>query len=120
MRRRSCSRAGPDSAWTQACRYGQPLGPWLASSAEQSFAQDFRGNEGFWKEYPPMAKARLTFSQCADPRHFKTDPAFAYDCLAGFLSRLSGFATFPLIGGAFTGTVCAFIKRRAPVLTSLL
>ena len=53
------------------------LGPWLASSAEQSFAQDFRGNEGFWKEYPPMAKARMTFSQCADPRHFKTDPAFA-------------------------------------------
>jgi NAD-dependent SIR2 family protein deacetylase len=39
---------------------------------------DFRGDEGFWKAYPPMSEKGLSFSQCADPVHFQTDPEFAW------------------------------------------
>ncbi len=28
---------------------------------------DFRGNEGFWKIYPPMAKLGVSFNQMANP-----------------------------------------------------
>jgi len=39
---------------------------------------DFRGNEGFWREYPPIAARGLSFSECADPEHFEHDPSFAW------------------------------------------
>lgn len=39
---------------------------------------DFRGNEGFWKAYPPYAKLGLSFIALANPRWFETDPAFAW------------------------------------------
>lgn len=39
---------------------------------------DFRGDKGFWKAYPPMAKLRLSFSDMADPRWFSDDPALAW------------------------------------------
>jgi len=28
---------------------------------------DFRGNEGFWKAYPPMAKLGVSFVEMANP-----------------------------------------------------
>jgi len=34
---------------------------------------DFRGNEGFWKAYPALAKAQLNFTDVANPRTFLTD-----------------------------------------------
>ena len=34
---------------------------------------DFRGNEGFWKAYPALAKAQLDFTEVADPLTFTTD-----------------------------------------------
>jgi NAD-dependent SIR2 family protein deacetylase len=39
---------------------------------------DFRGNEGFWKAYPPMKKLNISFSQMANPKWFKENPAFAW------------------------------------------
>jgi len=38
---------------------------------------DFRGNEGFWKAYPPIAKLGLTFSEMANPQWFSYKPKLA-------------------------------------------
>lgn len=39
---------------------------------------DFRGNEGFWKAYPALAKAQLNFTEVASPRTFLQDPELAW------------------------------------------
>jgi NAD-dependent SIR2 family protein deacetylase len=39
---------------------------------------DFRGNEGFWKAYPPYARLGLSFVDAANPAHFEGDPAFGW------------------------------------------
>ena len=39
---------------------------------------DFRGNEGFWKAYPPIAKLGISFSEMANPRWFKEKPQLAW------------------------------------------
>jgi NAD-dependent SIR2 family protein deacetylase len=39
---------------------------------------DFRGDEGFWKAYPPYRKLGLGFSSLANPKWFANDPAFAW------------------------------------------
>eukprot|EP00931_Biecheleriopsis_adriatica_P115089 TRINITY_DN90926_c0_g1_i1.p1 TRINITY_DN90926_c0_g1~~TRINITY_DN90926_c0_g1_i1.p1 ORF type:complete len:311 (-),score=51.54 TRINITY_DN90926_c0_g1_i1:22-891(-) len=39
---------------------------------------DFRGTEGLWKAYPPLAKLGLNFSDMANPEWFETDPCFAW------------------------------------------
>jgi NAD-dependent SIR2 family protein deacetylase len=39
---------------------------------------DFRGNEGFWKAYPPMAKLGVSFVEMANPRWFDRDPSLAW------------------------------------------
>jgi NAD-dependent SIR2 family protein deacetylase len=39
---------------------------------------DFRGNEGFWKAYPPMAKLGVSFVEMADPWWFERDPSLAW------------------------------------------
>jgi NAD-dependent SIR2 family protein deacetylase len=39
---------------------------------------DFRGKEGFWKAYPPIAKLGLSFSEMADPHWFQADPRLAW------------------------------------------
>lgn len=39
---------------------------------------DFRGNEGFWKAYPPMKKLGVSFSEMANPQWFASDPPFAW------------------------------------------
>ena len=39
---------------------------------------DFRGSEGFWKSYPPIAKKGLTFPETSNPRWFHKDPKFAW------------------------------------------
>jgi NAD-dependent SIR2 family protein deacetylase len=36
---------------------------------------DFRGDEGFWKAYPPYARLGLSFVDAANPAHFEGDPA---------------------------------------------
>ena len=39
---------------------------------------DFRGNQGFWKAYPPYAKLGLNFVALANPRWFQSDPELAW------------------------------------------
>jgi len=39
---------------------------------------DFRGNEGFWKAYPPIEKLGLGFQEMANPTWFDTNPALAW------------------------------------------
>jgi NAD-dependent SIR2 family protein deacetylase len=39
---------------------------------------DFRGNEGFWKAYPPIAKLGISFSQMANPQWFEQRPRLAW------------------------------------------
>jgi NAD-dependent SIR2 family protein deacetylase len=39
---------------------------------------DFRGDEGFWKAYPPMAKLGIRFVEMANPRWFRSDPELAW------------------------------------------
>lgn len=39
---------------------------------------DFRGDHGFWQAYPPYARLGLSFVECANPDHFRRDPAFGW------------------------------------------
>lgn len=39
---------------------------------------DFRGNEGFWRAYPPFAKLGLGFMSLANPQWFERDPSLAW------------------------------------------
>ncbi|MEJ2053917.1 MAG: Sir2 family NAD-dependent protein deacetylase [Calditrichaceae bacterium] len=39
---------------------------------------DFRGNEGFWKAYPPMAKLGISFMDMANPLWFQKNPKLAW------------------------------------------
>ncbi|MDP8247529.1 MAG: Sir2 family NAD-dependent protein deacetylase [Candidatus Tritonobacter lacicola] len=39
---------------------------------------DFRGNKGFWKAYPPIARLGISFSGMANPSWFDTDPELAW------------------------------------------
>ena len=39
---------------------------------------DFRGNQGFWKAYPPFRSLGLSFMDLANPRWFHRDPTLAW------------------------------------------
>ena len=39
---------------------------------------DFRGKEGFWKEYPYLRKLKVPFEEMANPMWFKDDPHLAW------------------------------------------
>jgi len=39
---------------------------------------DFRGNEGFWKAYPPISKLGISFSEMANPYWFERKPRLAW------------------------------------------
>ena len=39
---------------------------------------DFRGNEGFWRAYPALAKANLSFAEVASPQTFEQNPSLAW------------------------------------------
>lgn len=39
---------------------------------------DFRGNEGFWKAYPPLQQLGISFAEMANPRWFRDDPHLAW------------------------------------------
>ncbi len=39
---------------------------------------DFRGNQGFWRAYPPFAELGLSFVDMANPQWFASDPEFAW------------------------------------------
>ena len=57
---------------------------------------DFRGNEGFWKAYPPIARLGISFYEMANPEWFNTDPKLAW---AFYGHRLNLYrSTTPHIG----------------------
>lgn len=39
---------------------------------------DFRGDEGFWRAYPPMEKLGISFVEMANPSWFSRDPELAW------------------------------------------
>jgi NAD-dependent SIR2 family protein deacetylase len=39
---------------------------------------DFRGNEGFWRAYPPLARLGVSFVEMANPAWFHRDPELAW------------------------------------------
>ena len=39
---------------------------------------DFRGNNGFWKAYPPIARLGISFVEMANPEWFHTNPKLAW------------------------------------------
>ncbi|ONI78838.1 NAD-dependent protein deacetylase [Actinosynnema sp. ALI-1.44] len=39
---------------------------------------DFRGDEGFWRAYPPYERLGMSFHELADPVHFREDPGLAW------------------------------------------
>jgi NAD-dependent SIR2 family protein deacetylase len=39
---------------------------------------DFRGDQGFWQAYPPLARLGLRFAEMANPRWFRSDPTLAW------------------------------------------
>jgi NAD-dependent SIR2 family protein deacetylase len=48
---------------------------------------DFRGPDGFWRDYPPFAKLGLSFEQLASPGWFERDPALAWGFYGHRLER---------------------------------
>lgn len=48
---------------------------------------DFRGNEGFWRAYPALGRARLNFYDAASPATFKRDPRLAWGFYGHRLQR---------------------------------
>jgi NAD-dependent SIR2 family protein deacetylase len=77
---------------------------------------DFRGNEGFWKAYPPYAKLGLDFASMANPRWFERDPEFAW----GFYGHRLGLyrSTTPHPGFALLRGWAARMRHGAFVFTS--
>jgi NAD-dependent SIR2 family protein deacetylase len=59
---------------------------------------DFRGDEGFWKAYPPYQRLGISFVDAANPAGFEGDPAFGW----GFYGHRLGLyrATVPHRGFA--------------------
>lgn len=39
---------------------------------------DFRGNQGFWRAYPPIARLGIPFFDMANPKWFASDPKLAW------------------------------------------
>jgi NAD-dependent SIR2 family protein deacetylase len=85
---------------------------------------DFRGDEGFWKAYPPYAKLGLSFVDLANPRWFEKDPAFAWGFYGhrlalyrrttphpGYAVLLSWMRAMPLGGFVFTSNVDGAFQR---------
>ncbi len=77
---------------------------------------DFRGDEGFWRAYPPLAAARVKFAEIASPAAFREDPWRAW----GFYGhRLDLYrATIPHEGFAALLAMAAILRNGAFVFTS--
>lgn len=49
-----------------------------AGMSADSGLPTFRGNEGFWTNYPAIRSLGLSFTECADPVHFTQNPRFGW------------------------------------------
>lgn len=77
---------------------------------------DFRGDEGFWRAYPPYQRLGLRFVELADPVHFAADPDLAW----GFYGhRLALYrATTPHAGFGILARWAQTMPAGARVFTS--
>jgi NAD-dependent SIR2 family protein deacetylase len=77
---------------------------------------DFRGDQGFWRAYPPYQTLGLRFTALANPHWFATDPALAW----GFYGhRLNLYrATLPHEGFRILQSWAQRMKYGAVVFTS--
>ena len=77
---------------------------------------DFRGDEGFWRAYPPLKQLGLNFYDMADPHWFRTDPEQAW----GFYGhRLQLYrSTQPHNGYSLLKTWCQNVNKDSFVFTS--
>ncbi|MFO1425684.1 MAG: Sir2 family NAD-dependent protein deacetylase [Steroidobacteraceae bacterium] len=77
---------------------------------------DFRGDEGFWRAYPALGRARVGFTAIASPAAFRDDPVTAW----GFYGhRLALYRrTVPHPGFAILQAWAARLPRGAFVFTS--
>ena len=61
---------------------------------------DFRGNQGFWRAYPPYQRLGLDFVSLANPRWFADDPTLAwgfYGHRMGLYRRTTPHAGFSIL-----------------------
>src|SRR6185295_9623375 len=85
---------------------------------------DFRGNEGFWKSYPPFEKLGLSFIDLAQPSWFEDDPHLAWGFYghrlalyrrtvphAGFATLAAWAARWERGGFAFTSNIDGQFQR---------
>ncbi len=85
---------------------------------------DFRGRDGFWRAYPPLAKLGLSFEQMANAALFDRDPALAWGFYghrlnlyrrtpphAGFTKLLRCMEEKPGGGFVFTSNVDGHFQR---------
>src|SRR6516225_4226424 len=77
---------------------------------------DFRGDQGFWRAYPPYQKLGLRFTSLANPQWFTRDPALAW----GFYGhRLNLYrATRPHAGFGILLSWACRVKHGAFIFTS--
>lgn len=77
---------------------------------------DFRGNEGFWKAYPALAKAHMRFEEAACPDTFESNPKLAW----GFYGhRLNLYRnTEPHLGFRYLHDIAKHLEGGAFVFTS--
>lgn len=77
---------------------------------------DFRGTQGFWRAYPPLARLGLAFHEIACPDSFDTDPRLAW----GFYGhRLALYrATRPHAGFGILRAIGARMAHGSFVFTS--
>ena len=77
---------------------------------------DFRGDQGFWRAYPPYERLGLSFEDMASPRWFRDDPGLAW----GFYGhRLELYRQIrPHAGFAILRQWAAAVPRGAQVFTS--
>jgi NAD-dependent SIR2 family protein deacetylase len=77
---------------------------------------DFRGDEGFWREYPALRDAGLVFTDIASPAAFRADPVRAW----GFYGhRLALYrSTMPHVGFELLRRWAGAVPRGAFVFTS--
>ncbi len=71
-----------DKNFERACEIVQEADALLVTAGAgmgvDSGLPDFRGNEGFWKAYPPMKKLGKGFMDMANPVWFRKDPKIAW------------------------------------------
>ena len=77
---------------------------------------DFRGDQGFWRAYPPYERLGLNFVSLANPRWFKHQPTLAWGFYGHRMELYRG--TIPHTGFAILQSWAGGMRRGGFVLTS--